>query len=517
MKRILCAVLLLCLLTGCSESSGRTWAERSDGGGPETAAIAYIPLDDRPVNTERVALLAQSAGFRLVMPDESLYRTALDGQLLNPNGKPYGDGNALLQWLTETDADYYAISVDQILSGGLVNSRHMCQITDEFQQIDRLLEALAGKPVILFDTVMRLAPTVGYGGHTLAEYEALRAYGRLPRPILSGELTADRVIAGYEVPTALDAASVSGYLAARSRKLRLAEHLLLSQGENTLLFYGIDDSSPENTVQTNEIAFLEQKLSNGHIFAGTDELGLMAVTRLICDHYGSPGVSIRYFGADPKAPADAYDTSSLEGSIAGHLAALGAAADPANPHLSLLVFGGNDPAGLLACYRENLQNNIPTMVVDLGADFCLPEAMLAQEAMDLRCLLSYSAWNTAGNSIGIALSNGIARYLYLRHSAGPVAGANSAFIRGLALSFAKDVSYASIQLRLTGPDQAEALRLVQAGSGLCFDHFAKMLAGKAFLTSLSPAQTGTMPRLSVTGLSFPWGRTFEANLEIEIE
>ncbi len=510
MKRIWCLALVLLLLGGCSVTPGITWAEEFDQGGPERATIAYVPLDDRPVNTTRVQLLAQSAGFRLLMPEKHLYRTALDGQPFNPNGTQYGDGNALLGWLETVDADYYVISMDQILSGGLVHSRWATEISDEQQKIDRLLAVVAGKKVILLDTVMRLAPTVGYGGYTLAEYEALRAYGQLPRPVLTGELTAEKVIAGYPITTDLEDTVIFPYLAARSRKLRLSEHLLsaVSGKENILVYYGIDDSSPENTIQTNEIAFIKQNLEQGHSFAGTDEMGLLAVARTICDHDGNlPQVGVRYFGADPEKAADAYDVGPLKDNIGAHLEALGLEATAGDCHLELLVFGGDDPAALLAHYRENVEKGLPTMIVDLGEDFVLPGAMLAED-MAFDCLLSYSAWNTAGNAIGIALSGGLARYSYLKSQAGPVQGANGAFLQGLALSLAKDVSYGRVKPFVNIADETEALRLVRQD----FARFADLLEGKCFLAALNPMKLGTIPRVTVTGLSFPWGRSFEAEI-----
>ncbi len=521
MKQILCLVVLLSLLAGCAASKNR-WTEQFDQGVPETATIAYVPLDNRPVNTVRVEYLAQSAGFRLLMPEESSYRTALDSQPLNPNGTQYGDGAALLNWLEKTDADYYVISMDQILSGGLVNSRRMTEITDEQQRIDRLLALLAKKQVILFDTVMRLAPTPGYNGCTLTEYEALRQYGKQPRPSFSGKLTADQVITGYSVPTDLDDAVISSYLAARSRKLMLSAYLLsaVSHKDNILVYYGIDDSSPEKTIQTNEITFIEQQLENGSIFAGTDEMGLLAVTRTIRNHYKSselPRVGIRYFGANPDTPADAYDVGSLKSNIEAHLEALGIEADASNCDLELLVFGGDIPTEILEHYRNNSKRGLPTIIVDFGENFTLPRAMLAAGDMDTSCLFGYSSWNTAGNSIGIALSNGISRYLYLKNAYSPVAGANTGFLKGLAFSFAKDVSYASVQPSVHVSDATQALHLVQQGSDLCFDKFASMLSGNRLLVSLSPQKTERIPSLSVTGLLFPWNRTFEACLEIQIE
>ncbi len=512
MKRILCLALALFLLAGCAVTPGATWAEAFDRGGPERATIAYVPLDDRPVNTTRVQLLAQSAGFRLRMPEKQLYRTALDGQPANANGTRHGDGDALLRWLETVDADYYVISMDQILSGGLVHSRWETEISHEQQTIHRLLAAVAGKKVILLDTVMRLAPTVGYGGCTLAEYEALRAYGQQSRPSLVGDLTADLVIAGYPVATDLEETVISQYLAARSRKLRLAEYLLkaVSGKENILLLYGVDDSSPENNIQTNEIAFIKQHLGQGCLFAGTDEMGLLAVARMICGHGGgAPKVGVRYFGADPQRPADAYDVGPLKDNVEAHLAALGleAAADAGD--LELLVFGGEDPAALLEHYRGNLQKGLPTMIVDLGEAFALPNAMVAAD-VEVSCLLSYSSWNTAGNAIGIALANGLARYAYLKQAAEPVKGANSAFVKGLTLSFAKDVSYGAVKARLWAADEAGALGLVRRQ----FAPFAQWMAGKRFLLSLRTPETGTMPQMTVAGLTFPWGRTFEAELEI---
>ncbi len=515
MKRWLWAVLLLCLLSGCAGEPAASWAEVYDSGSGALATIAYIPLDDRPVNTTRVELLAKSAGFRLLMPEKDLYRTALDGLPLNSNGTQYGDGDALLQWLENTRADYYVISLDQILSGGLVNSRWLTELTDEQEKLNRLLQALEGKTAILFDTVMRLAPTVGYGGCTLAEYEALREYGRQPRTILAGKLTPDWIAANYPVDTELEEAPVQAYLSARSRKLQLTGWLLSAAAEqaNIRLYYGVDDSSPENTVQTNEIAFIRQNLKNGQLFAGTDELGLVSVTRVIREHFGaSPRVNVRCFGIDPQAPADEYDMGSLQENILSHLDALGAAYSREVYDLELLVMGRGDPEKLLARYRENTQKGIPTMVVDLSGGSRLPEALL-QEASEF--LLSYSAWNTAGNAVGIALSNGIGRYLYLKWAEAPVAGANAGFVEGLTLSFVKDVAYARVREQMdpfcrTG-ESGEALALLRSQA-----QALENLEGKGFLTSLDPAQRAPVPSIAITGLWFPWCRSFEAELEFQI-
>ena len=94
MRRLLAILLALCLgLTACGTAvpEPQTLPE-GENTGPE---VSYLPLDDRPVNADRVEYLAESLGYRLSMPEEDLYRTRLDGQGTNPNGTPYGDRAAL--------------------------------------------------------------------------------------------------------------------------------------------------------------------------------------------------------------------------------------------------------------------------------------------------------------------------------------------------------------------------------------------------------------------------------------
>ncbi len=553
MRRMLCLLLPLCLLlgslSGCDRTPKQTFAETYDGGAPATTTVAYIPLDDRPVHTTRVSLLAASAGFSLLMPPKDLYRTALDGRPCNENGTSYGDGAALLTWLENCEADYYVISLDQILSGGLVHSRWLTEITDETQKIDRLLALLAGKKAILYDTVMRLAPTVGYKGCTLEGYQDLRAYGMLPRAAVPGPLTADAVIAGYAVDTALEEEVVRPYLAARSRKLQLAEILLAkcAAEKNICIYYGVDDSHAGNSIQTNEIALIKQELKNGYLFTGTDEMGLMAVAALARHHYSAqkaPTVGVHYFGADPALPADDFGTGPLGENVAAHLAALQLSPDQNAPDMELLIYGKNAPEDRVAMAEqllvrcvENQQRHLPTVIIDLCKDGSLPSRLFTDGVTDITFLLGYSSWNTAGNAIGIALSGGLARYLYLKHAPVQVKGASAAFLQGLALSFAKDVSYARIKSSV----ENDILRQGGRADGFCgvvdevrlqdmaldmlndtadplsFASIANWMKSKHFLTRLSPDEVGKIPALCITDICFPWYRTFEADIGIGIE
>ena len=207
-KRILAALLACLLLTGCG---ARRTEPLSEEPAAEGEHIAYVPLDDRPDNVERVVYLAESLGYTLDMPEADLYRTRLDSQPLNENGTQYGDMAALYEWVLDRETagcDRYILSLDQLLSGGLVNSRHTAEtltvtlsdgtVMTDAELLEALMEALSAdgnNQVWLLDSVMRLAPTVGYAGFGVEEYNALRSYGMEPRPELTGaDLTVENIV-----------------------------------------------------------------------------------------------------------------------------------------------------------------------------------------------------------------------------------------------------------------------------------------------------------------------------------
>ena len=138
LKRIGCAALAL-LLCGALLFALLPHLARPDAidGHDNTAGewdrvIAYVPLDDRTDNLEDVLYLAEASGYRILLPEDGSYATRLDGQGTNPNGTQYGDREALFSWVREMDAqgcDLFLLSLDQLFSGGLVNSRSMCENT----------------------------------------------------------------------------------------------------------------------------------------------------------------------------------------------------------------------------------------------------------------------------------------------------------------------------------------------------------------------------------------------------
>ena len=502
--------------------------------------LAYIPLDDRPVNVDRVIYLAESGGFEVLMPDADLYSTKLDGNGTNSNGTTLGDPAALTAWLREADkeCDYFVISLDQLLSGGLVGSRYLSNtdLTKEYEIIDFLVELCENNTVYVFDTVMRLASTVNYNGLQQEEYNLFRAYGAEPRATLSGSaLTIENIVAGYKngtdgspISTSLSEEKINSYLASRERKLRLIDRLLRNGGDKlAYLFVGVDDSTPGNTIQTNEISYIRSLLGEqATLYAGTDELGMMGVARLASD-LAPRQVTARtlYYGGGADKPADDYDIETLRENLEKHLGSVDVAVETTakgDADFDILVLTRTSSAqaavhSLVDKLQKNIDAHIPTVVIDASSG---SSRVLAQKLVDeqipLTMLLGYSSWNTVGNAIGIAVAQGVVRYDYLQFSKTVTAASDAGFIKGAAFAYLKDIAYIIEKGRYLDPWQSSAQLQAQLMSGtLGGDALLALMEGKAYICGLDEYRTGKVRSISVSNVRFPWNRTFEMTFALD--
>lgn len=577
-RRMLAAVLACLLLAGCGAQRTEPLAEEPAA---EGAVIAYVPLDDRPDNVERVAYLAESLGYTLAMPEADLYSTKLDSQPANENGTQYGDMAALCEWVLEQEAagcDRYILSMDQLLSGGLVNSRHTAEtltvtLSRGMEMTDlELMTALLGElardgnnHVWLLDSVMRLAPTTGYAGFGIEEYNALRAYGAEGRPALTGQdLTAEAIQADYrmggdgrEIPLAdfgLTETVVEEYLSARGRKLALAERMMQTVQcggyENFRVLIGIDDSSEEDSIQKNEIAYLRSLLREGDaLLSGVDDLAFKAVTRLYLEEIGWEGasVSVRYFGGTEDRPACDYDYLPLTEIMEEHADFFGLTLDestarPARTALEILVL--TQPADetlkaacckqLADALNECRSENRPVILIDAsnGRYEASCYEKLTKET-ELGYLLSYAGFLDMAIVTGTALSHGVARYAFLQNGERTEA-TERAFLRTLADSVIKDFCYkhvvredllAYIRNDLGGDpnnfwqpaiDRAAVQERLEAGMAKATADVVENLERSNFVSDLEPMDLRGWGGIELTNYRFPWDRAFEIGMDIQL-
>lgn len=576
-RRFLTAVLAVALLAGCGPVS--TEPVDQESAPTDEPVIAYVPLDDRPDNEERVVYLADSLGYELLLPERDDYQTRLDGQPLNENGTQYGDRADLYAWVLAREAegcDRYILSVDQLLSGGLVSSRSMTgenpvtlsdgRTLSEAELLTELLGVLAAdenNQVWLLDTVMRLAATTGYGGFGLNEYNALRTYGMAARPHLTGaELTVENIVADYplgadgqviraEAEEPLPEGAVEGYLAARERKLRLSQTLFDALPGTEGRFHvlvGIDDSSEEDSIQKNEIAYLRSRLREGDaLLSGVDDLAFKAVARLYLDECGWEGadVSVEYFGGTEDQPACAYDYQPLTAIMDEHFDFFDLRpTEPGAAELRILVL--TQPADetkkddyIQAVVRELEGDSAqtPTVLIDAGNGTygtAFHEALT--EKVQLGRLLSYAGFLDMAIVTGTALSHGAARYAFLRHGEQTDA-TERAFLRTVADSVLKDFCYKNVvrndilnfvRSDLSGNadnfwtpdiDRAAVLERLESGMAAATADVIENLERSNFISAL-PSAGEYAERgwggVELTNYRFPWDRAFEIGMDIRL-
>lgn len=473
-KRLLSLILLAALLMGmmCPIGAANDTGEKAEA---SQGAIVYIPLDDRPLNLRRVQQLADSMDLQLILPDTDLYATKLDGQPKNANGTQSGDRGALMAWLMEQAEQYdtFIISLDQLLSGGLMNSRCMMEmepvtlpngkVMTEYDIIDYIGELANTKHVYVIDSVLRLAMSSGFGGYGLHAYSLTRSYGMKARPTLTGwKLTLENVIKNYPncideqdadssifatddaemeaisvigLEAALKAESrtaavtqtsddeiIANYLKIRERKLRLVDYALrhLAFNDNIEYVLGVDDSSDGNNIHTNEIAYVERIAGNRiTILSALDGIAQMILSK----HYGEKTdtqgttLSVKYYGIEGDwVPTYNYMTvSELLDSTASYIDAQ-ITEDKGDISL-LMVASTSDSEHNRAVFSQlidqinaNEQNNIPTILMDFTSnDRSVLHSMLI-ESVHLGYLLSYSGCNDGVIQVPIALSYGVSRY-----------------------------------------------------------------------------------------------------------
>lgn len=574
-QRFLAAMLACLLLSGCG--AVRTEPVDQESAPTDEPVIAYVPLDDRPDNVERAVYLADSLGYELAMPEADDYRTRLQDQPLNENGTQYGDRADLYEWVLAQEAagcDRYILSLDQLLSGGLVNSRSMWEsepvtlsdgtVLTEEDLLENLLSTLAAdadNQVWLLESVMRLAPTVGYDHWDLEGYNALRSYGMAGRPVLEGDdLTISNIEGDYRLGSdgtvlalsefGLEEWEVAEYLSARTRKLSLSDQMLETVSrpgyENFHVLIGIDDSSVEDSIQKNEIAYLRSLLREGDaLLSGVDDLAFKAIARLYLDEIGWQGarVSVEYFGGTEDQPACDYDYQPLTTIMEEHFDFFGLTeADPGAEELRILVLTQPADEAQKAAYYEALiadlndcrKAGMPVVLIDAGnGTYGTAFHDALTEETELGWLLSYAGFLDMAIVTGTALSHGVARYAFLHHGEQTEA-TERAFARTLADSILKDFCYknmvreeliAYIRNDLGGnPDNfwqpAIDLEAVQSrlesGMDAATADVVENLEHSNFISDLESYTERGWGGVELTNYRFPWDRAFEIGMDIRL-
>ncbi len=552
--------------------------------------ISYVPLDDRPVNVDRVQYLASIAGYELAMPNKDYYSSYSDNLKGNPK--------KIAEFLNKQEkegCDYYIISLDQLFSGGLMASRAYTDEEFEDGTMDAAMSALEkilddkNNKVYLFDTALRLATSSNYNNFDMNDYNFSRMYFAAPRTKLADkDLTIENIVKSYTNPSSnkytitenvvngmnmvnsnnksISKTKFNKILKIRERKLRLVDKytkLFENMKADTYYLVGMDDSvEDENSVQYNEMRYIEKitqnyskinkKYSNKQfkLTSSTDEAGMLLLTRLVVETTGvNMNINIEYFTDKNKTGSD-YEFKSMDSVIGQFIETVGVyrGTSSKDSSLDILVYSYDPDKSIeenkenyykmINKYKENIENNRPTVIIDN------PEKIKDKELKYINLdlvngtpigyLLGYSDWNTMANASGIALSQGIVRYLYLA-SDEQSEEADFAFLKSIVFDFVKDLGYKRYTLDYAKDKLPYDLRDESGKTSIKYinllndymtndniSHVPTII--QSFKNSNYVTDIDKDGKFVVKGIAdielnnfyFPWNRNFEINFDMKI-
>lgn len=426
-KRVM--ISMLAALAGCTPAA----AEK----------ILFVPLDNRPVSLAYTVDSFRKAGVMVETPPLALLSS----------DRQNGDPDRLLKWLDAhaSGADGAVVATDSLIYGGLVPSRtHELSESTLAERTKALLAFKAkhpGVPLYGFATIMRSpkwssapAEPAYYAqyGPQLFRWGELRDRDRLG--LLKKKEKKELARLQVQLPE-----NIRQDLLDRRRKNLEVLRLLakgLGQGSLDYLLLGRDDSAPYSEAHRDAAVLLESvdktygyKLRS---FSGADELGMTLLNRALNKARGITPLVYAYYneGKGPET-VTSYEDSPIRTSYRQHVLAAGAYPAQFDRRADLVlgiytpvtgVTVGADTASnidtldgpgrrFLKRTRKYVLQGANTGVADIafgnGGSNALVKGLFTEE-QDQPAPLgyqlgSYAGWNTASNSLGYALGQGLLR------------------------------------------------------------------------------------------------------------
>jgi len=417
------------------------------------------------------------------------------------------------------------LCLDTILYGGLINSRRS----------EETMRAIASKLSILKIWQKNAGPLASiYAQSSIMRIsdnydptEEKPYWARFGREIFAWSAQLHRLLRGDDLPAGVITAAEyrippdirKDYVATRFRNYQINTKLVESVASETLrsLTFSLDDSGETglNVMERDKLVALinETNLqSKVFCYAGADEVLCAMFARWLVDTKGKkPGARLHYAVDEAKQCQSRYEGQSIGETITSQIAACGIelkdnadftiivhASHRQGDHIQLPGLADLRQIDTASAVRSTLklleEATTPCALIDVayanGSDPALIEELLKRPEL-LDKLISYSGWNTTGNSAGSALALAVARW------------ARNTMVRDEALN-------ECLFTRLTDDWAYQA----NVRSTIASDTTTGQLAAAMTPYVKRIAQAMNYQPKALT-LSFPWGRTFEIEVGID--
>ena len=496
----------------------------------EAKRIVYIPQDDRPISFSQTVASAEAAGITMITPPAHLL-----GNRTSP-----GNPDALWAWLHQNikHADAVVVSADALIYGSLVASRkHDLDQSTINRRVDNfrtLKDYHNGMTTYVFASVMR-SPRASEGGVEPAYYETygpkIFEYTALLDKQESRIITRNEEKRLEKLSQEIPEEYLTDWLGRRAKNLsatlRLVE--LAHKGSFKYLIVGRDDNAPYSQTRRDcrKIDDISAGLGKSRYTSvpGVDELGLVMVTRAISDiSWDIPRIATVYAPGIGGNTIPTYSDVPCAESISSHLFAAGAY-PTSTDRADIILAVNTDRYGRTyeAAWKENdgtvtdahreladiieqeLARGKKVILADIryanGADNGLMKHLAERKILDK--LYAYGGWNTADNTIGFVIAQSI-----LMNKAN-----DTERTRLLATRYLEDWGY---QANVRQSIQND---IIAHTKGKATDVNIKPIRPRLIAVSEHKLLAFADQNLSFLdindiNITFPWNRTFEAEIGI---
>lgn len=496
-------------------------------------SIAFLPLDERPVNVGLPAGIAAIAGARLALPPDGLL----------PKLRQPGDADGLGAWLEGMAASTDAViaSLDMLCYGGLIAARTTADSTiaalGRLEVLRRLHAMHPGLPLCAVSLVMRASNSYnpqeepdywaqhGMELHRLGALhhrDLLEAVGASGFGDNAGELAALR----QRVPGDVIADFERRRL--RNHHVNLEALALASEGVIDPLLITADDTA-EHSAGSAEQVWLRQWSAvlpiSGEVlmYPGADEVAAVLVARQLGHRFGVvPAFTVECADPPGMARIAKYENSPMREAVERQIRASGSVITDDAAAMALVVHAPDpqrrDHCGMNPEFDADdaqearktaelisrlLGDGRAVALADLrysnGADPLLIRELIGRGV--LMSLVTYGGWNTAGNALGSVVAAAAAIQIGERAGTLDQAAARRMLLHRLV----EDYAY-----------QAVARRPYNAGVYNFPDRAEEQAAEAAMASGLTAMlrQLSSRGDLGVAEVRFPWHRSFEIDFSI---
>jgi len=379
--------------------------------------ILLLPLDSRPPCTQFVEQLAAIAGIKIILPPAEI----LD------NYKSPADRLALQQWLRKNanQADAAIISLDMLIHGGLLASRHAYGSEQDQEKAIRFLEELHKEnpqiPIHVFNIIPRLL--IADTKETIEFQKSMAQYSTLKDQVAIFENPTDiQKLKELEKNLPPELIGKYQYLYTQNRDLNIHLINMTNQGIFATLVIGQDDgqifgwpSSIKRNIQ-NQLANSPELINKVFVTRGTDEVALTILGNIAMKHVNEkPHIYVRYSHPEAAQTVMPFMPHTVQQTVSEKINLVNGIQvdDPDQADFILYVHIGNRTTKAWVLIRASqeltalLEKGHKVALVDLTEDFYASETMLSfllKQKTDLTQLVGYAGWNTTSNSIGTAVT-----------------------------------------------------------------------------------------------------------------